>query len=55
MSKSEATFTLAQFQSSKHRPAHEKDILAAVLDHNKTYSISEAEKAMGLYQKRRVY
>lgn len=49
-----ATFTKAQFLQSRQRPGYEKDILAAVLEDGKSYTIVEAEKAIQNYLKKGV-
>jgi hypothetical protein len=48
------TFTKEQFLASRQRPGHERDILAAVLEDGKTYTLAEAEKALQAYLKRSV-
>lgn len=47
-------FTKEQFLKSKQRPGHERDILAAVLEDGKTYTLADAEKALQGYLKRSV-
>ncbi|GIP18389.1 hypothetical protein J40TS1_40310 [Paenibacillus montaniterrae] len=47
-------FTKEQFLQSHQRSGQEKDILAAVLEDNKAYTIAEADKAIQNYLKRGV-
>lgn len=47
-------FTKDQFLQSRQRSGQEKDILAAVLEDNKAYTIAEADKAIQNYLKRGV-
>ena len=47
-------FTKEQFLKSRQRPGHERDIMAAVLEDGKTYTIADAEKALQGYLKRSV-
>jgi len=59
MSKSEtktkhASFTKEQFLSSQKRSGVEKDILAAVMEDDKTYTLAEAEKLISDFKKRAV-
>jgi len=49
-----ATFTKAQFLQSRQRPGNEKDILAAVLEDGKSYTIAEADRAIQNYLKKGV-
>lgn len=49
-----ATFTKEQFLKSRERPGYEKDILAAVLEDGKMYTLAEAQKAIEAYMKRSV-
>lgn len=49
-----ASFTKAQFLQSRQRPGHERDILAAVLEDGKLYTIAEADKAIQNYLKKGV-
>jgi hypothetical protein len=49
-----AVFTKAQFLRSRQRPGYEKDILAAVLDDGKSYTIAEADRAIQNYLKKGV-
>jgi hypothetical protein len=49
-----AAFTKAQFLQSRQRPGHEKDILAAVLEDGKLYTIVDADKAIQTYLKKGV-
>ncbi|MEF3309515.1 hypothetical protein PV433_11480 [Paenibacillus sp. GYB004] len=39
-----AAFTKQQFLASRQRPGVERDILAAVLEDDKSYTIAEADK-----------
>lgn len=48
------TFSKAQFLQSRQRPGHEKDILAAVLEDDNSYTIAEADKAIQNYLKKGV-
>lgn len=48
------SFTKDQFLASRQRPGRERDILAVVLDDNKTYTIADAEKAMQAYLRKDV-
>lgn len=47
-------FTKEQFLKSRQRPGHERDILAAVLEDGKTYTLADADKALQEYLKRSV-
>ncbi|MNW41164.1 hypothetical protein D3C74_182930 [compost metagenome] len=47
-------FTKSQFLQSRQRPGYEKDILAAVLENGKSYTIVKAEKAIQNYLKKGV-
>ncbi|HIW31936.1 MAG TPA: hypothetical protein IAA29_04030 [Candidatus Paenibacillus intestinavium] len=49
-----AAFTKDQFLASRQRPGREKDILSAVLEDGKAYTIVEADKAIQSYLKRSV-
>lgn len=48
-SKPPAAFTKEQFLKSKQRSGGDKDILAAVLEDGKTYSIDEADAAIQVF------
>lgn len=48
------SFTKEQFLKTRQRPGHERDILAAVLEDGKSYTLLEAEDAIRKYKKRRV-
>ena len=48
------TFSKEQFLRSRQRPGHERDILAAVLEDGKMYTLAEAQKAIETYMKRSV-
>ena len=59
MSKSETKtksgyFTKKQFLKSRQRPGIEKDILAAVMEDGKTYTLAEAEKLISEFKKGKV-
>lgn len=47
-------FTKKQLIGSRQRKGSEKDILAAVLEDDKTYTIAEAQKAIDDFLKRKV-
>lgn len=47
-------FTKEQFLRSRQRAGRERDILAAVLEDGKTYTLAEAERAIQGYLKRSV-
>jgi hypothetical protein len=47
-------FTKKQLLGSRQRTGPEKDILAAILEEDKTYTIAEAQKAMEEFLKRKV-
>jgi hypothetical protein len=47
-------FTKKQLLGSRQRTGSEKDILAAILEDDKTYTIAEAQKEMEEFLKRKV-
>lgn len=47
-------FTKKQFMGSRQRKGSEKDILAAVLEDGKTYTLVEAQKAIDDFLKGKV-
>lgn len=49
-----STFTKEQFLKSRQRPGHERDILAAVLEDGKSYTLADAEKALQGYLRKGV-
>lgn len=52
--KTVAKFTKAQFLATRQRLGIEKDILAAVLDGGKTYTIADADKLISEFKKGKV-
>jgi len=48
------SFTKAQFLMSQKRSGVEKDILAAVMEEGKTYTLAEAEKLISEFKKGKV-
>jgi len=49
-----SNYSKEQFLASKQFDGHQKDVLAAVLEDGRTYSIAEAEKAMQAYLRKEV-
>lgn len=49
-----ARYAKKQFISSRQRAGADKDILAIVLEDDKTYTLAEAEKLLADFKKRKV-
>jgi len=52
--KKNLVFTKAQILQSRKRPANEKDIVAAVLEEGKSYTLTEVDKIIQNYLKKGV-